>query len=123
MECKDCPYWVIEIDEYGVPTGYGSCIYVADDGYAPCEVEDNEESKSPRQHMLASKREVDTNNARVAERRLSMKCTNCGYWYADVDERSGVPVSDPYCHYPYDDDYAPCSADDYYEEPEYDELD
>ena len=51
-----------------------------------------------------------------------MKCANCNYWYADVDEKSGAPVSDPYCHCT-DDDYAPCSVDDYYEEPEHDELD
>ena len=45
-----------------------------------------------------------------------MKCADCGYWYADVDTETGKPVSEPYCHYPYDDGYAPCSYDDAREE-------
>lgn len=41
-----------------------------------------------------------------------MKCTdNCGYYYCDTDEY-GNALGFPYCHYPYDDDYAPCSYDD-----------
>lgn len=71
--------------------------------------------------MRPNNRQVDTNNALAAERRNPMICHNCSYWYADVDEKDGVPVSDPYCHYPYDDGYAPCeqefddihSSDDY----------
>lgn len=40
-----------------------------------------------------------------------MKCPDCPYWYADVDTKDGVPVSDPYCHYSYDDGYAPCEEE------------
>lgn len=36
-----------------------------------------------------------------------MKCSdNCGYWWADGDDRF------PSCHYPYNDGYAPCEVDD-----------
>lgn len=47
MKCKDCPYLWVDVDEYGNPTGYESCHYVADDGYAPCEVEDNDAKREP----------------------------------------------------------------------------
>lgn len=52
-----------------------------------------------------------------------MKCKDCAYWYADVDEKTGKPVSHPRCQYPYDDDYAPCSYDENDSEPDYDEND
>ena len=47
IKFKVCLYCWAEVDEYGSPTGYESCHYVADDGYAPCEVEDNEAYEEP----------------------------------------------------------------------------
>ena len=38
-------------------------------------------------------------------------CSDCCYCWADVDDE-GRPVSREYCHYPYDDGYAPCEIDD-----------
>ena len=40
-----------------------------------------------------------------------MKCSDCSYWYADVDENDGTPVTCDYCHYDYDDGYAPCEEE------------
>lgn len=49
-----------------------------------------------------------------------MKCeNNCPYFWADTDEQ-GNPISRAYCHYQYDDGYAPCEEDDY-ETEDYDE--
>lgn len=48
------------------------------------------------------------------------KCFNCGYMWADLDEY-GTPISNEYCHYPYDDNQAPCELDepdDYIDEDE-----
>lgn len=36
-----------------------------------------------------------------------MKCKDCPYWYPDCGEYA-KPCTDSYCHYPYDDEYAPC---------------
>ena len=52
-----------------------------------------------------------------------MRCKDCEYWYADFDEEPGTRYRWPYCHYPYDDDCAPCSYDDRDLEPELDERD
>ena len=52
------------------------------------------------------------------------KCTNCGYYWADLDE-DGAPLSFEYCHFEGPDGWAPCEQDDY-EEPEpypWEELD
>lgn len=45
-----------------------------------------------------------------------IKCENCGYFYADVDE-NGVPKDYARCHYVGPDAWSPCAQDDdYYEE-------
>lgn len=44
-----------------------------------------------------------------------MKCIDCPYHWADCDD-NGVPVNNAYCHYQYDDGYAPCEVDDYEDE-------
>ena len=44
-----------------------------------------------------------------------MRCENCGYHYCDTDEQGNI-IGFPYCHYPYDDGYAPCEVDDDYDE-------
>ena len=53
-----------------------------------------------------------------------MKCKDCLYCYADVDEE-GRPTSPEYCHYVLDDGCAPCEVDDdeAEQEPELDEYD
>ena len=48
-----------------------------------------------------------------------MSCNNCGYHYADCDS-SGIPTGNAYCHYYYNDGYAPCEVDDEYIEDEED---
>ena len=35
-----------------------------------------------------------------------MKCVDCSYYWKEDHEAF------PCCHYPYDDDYAPCAIDD-----------
>lgn len=50
---------------------------------------------------------------------MKMKCTNCNYYWADCDE-NGTPTSREYCHYQYDDGYAPCEVDEDYETPDED---
>lgn len=45
-----------------------------------------------------------------------MRCKDCPYGWLDDN---GIWV----CGYRWNDDYAPCVADDYYEEPDYDEWD
>ena len=35
-----------------------------------------------------------------------IKCANCSYYWADFDDEI------PYCHYQYDDGYAPCEIED-----------
>lgn len=40
-----------------------------------------------------------------------MKCSDCAYFWPDVDERTGEPTSTAYCHYGYDDGYAPCEEE------------
>lgn len=47
MKCKDCLYCYADVDEEGNPTGYEYCHYFNDDGYAPCEVDDNEAEREP----------------------------------------------------------------------------
>lgn len=59
--------------------------------------------------MRPNNRIVDTNDARVAERRATMECENCAFWYVDVDDETGER---PYCHYSGDDQYAPCNFED-----------
>lgn len=39
-----------------------------------------------------------------------MKCKNCCYWWAEVD-MDGKPISQEFCHYSWDDGYAPCEID------------
>lgn len=41
-----------------------------------------------------------------------MTCKDCPYFWADCDEH-GEATSNEYCHYAYDDGYAPCEVDDY----------
>lgn len=55
---------------------------------------------------------------------MSMKCTECPYYWADAVERIGEDgkthlevVGREYCHYGYNDGYAPCEVVD---EPTYD---
>lgn len=43
-----------------------------------------------------------------------MKCTDCAYYWSDCDD-NGEPIDNPYCHYQYNDGYAPCEVDDDYE--------
>ena len=43
-----------------------------------------------------------------------MKCKECCYFWSDCD-KNGKPIGHPYCHYQYDDGYAPCEVDDDYE--------
>ena len=42
MKCTECPYFWCECDEDGTPIGHPYCHYQWDDGYAPCEGEDEE---------------------------------------------------------------------------------
>jgi hypothetical protein len=43
-------------------------------------------------------------NAEPKERRRHfMRCKDCPYWWIDDEE--------PYCHYQYNDGYAPCEVD------------
>lgn len=49
-----------------------------------------------------------------------MKCIDCGYYYYPDVNKHGVPLSKPYCHYPYDDDQAPCDIDEPYYTPDED---
>lgn len=46
-----------------------------------------------------------------------MKCKDCPYYWADVDDK-GHPIGGEYCHYEYDDGYAPCEVEDEYIEEE-----
>lgn len=39
---------------------------------------------------------------------MSNECKNCGYCYADVDEETGKPISNEYCHYTDERFPAPC---------------
>lgn len=45
-----------------------------------------------------------------------MKCKDCVYYYADIvldDETDEfTEIGDAYCHYGYNDGYAPCECDD-----------
>ena len=41
-----------------------------------------------------------------------MKCTDCPYWYAAVDEHTGEPINNPRRHYYWNDGYAPCETED-----------
>lgn len=41
MKCVDCCYWWAECDENGRPIERECCHYRYDDGYAPCEVDDD----------------------------------------------------------------------------------
>lgn len=41
-----------------------------------------------------------------------MKCADCPYYWADVNEQSGEQIGHSYCHYQYDDGYAPCEVED-----------
>lgn len=43
-----------------------------------------------------------------------MKCTDCAYYWCECDE-NGKPIDHPFCHYQYNDGYAPCEV----EETEY----
>lgn len=40
-----------------------------------------------------------------------MKCADCPYFWADTDEE-GRPIDRPYCHYQWNDGYAPCEIED-----------
>lgn len=42
MNCKLCAWFYSDIDENGYPISKQYCHYNRDDGYAPCELEDNE---------------------------------------------------------------------------------
>ena len=46
-----------------------------------------------------------------------MKCKDCAYYWAECDDR-GNSVDRPYCHYQWNDGYAPCEIDDYEMESE-----
>lgn len=48
-----------------------------------------------------------------------MKCTDCVYYWADIEEYVGEDgnthartVGNEYCHYAYNDGYAPCEVED-----------
>lgn len=43
---------------------------------------------------------------------MSLKCKDCPYHWADCNDK-GEPIGAPYCHYQWDDGYAPCETDDY----------
>ena len=47
MKCKDCLYYYADVDEEGSPTSCEYCHYVLDDGYAPCEVDEDEAEQEP----------------------------------------------------------------------------
>lgn len=53
-----------------------------------------------------------------------MKCKDCVYYYHDIDEfeidgkMQVRAIGDAYCHYRYNDGYAPCEIEDSYDEPE-----
>ena len=40
-----------------------------------------------------------------------MKCKDCPYYWSDTDDK-GTPINLPYCHYQWNDGYAPCEVDD-----------
>lgn len=40
-----------------------------------------------------------------------MKCNDCCYFWADCNDK-GEPIGKPYCHYQYNDGYAPCEIED-----------
>ena len=42
IKCTDCPYFWSDLDKDGKPITRPHCHYQYNDGYAPCEVEDNE---------------------------------------------------------------------------------
>lgn len=55
-----------------------------------------------------------------------MKCTDCPYYWADIEEYMGDDgkmhartIGREYCHYAYNDGYAPCEAEEYYEDVDY----
>ena len=43
-----------------------------------------------------------------------MKCKDCAYFWSDCDD-NGNPIGNPYCHYQWNDGYAPCETEDEYE--------
>lgn len=45
MRCADCPYFWAECDDRGIPIDYPHCQYQWDDGYAPCEVNEDYETE------------------------------------------------------------------------------
>lgn len=47
MKCKDCCYCYADVDDEGRPTSREYCHYFNDDGYAPCEVDDNDAEREP----------------------------------------------------------------------------
>lgn len=42
MKCKECPYYWSDTDNEGKPVSREYCHYIWNDGYAPCEVDDND---------------------------------------------------------------------------------
>ena len=40
MKCKDCPYFFSDTDDHGKPIAREYCHYRWNDGYAPCEIDD-----------------------------------------------------------------------------------
>lgn len=42
-----------------------------------------------------------------------MECKNCAYYWSDLCDKNGKPIGNPYCHYQWNDGYAPCEVDDY----------
>lgn len=45
MKCKDCPYYWADCDDKGNPIENPHCHYQWNDGYAPCEVDDDYETE------------------------------------------------------------------------------
>ena len=41
MSCNDCPYFWADCDDRGRPIGNAHCHYAHNDGYAPCEIDDD----------------------------------------------------------------------------------
>lgn len=46
-----------------------------------------------------------------------MKCKDCLYFFSDTNDK-GEPITEEYCHYKYDDGYAPCEVEEIENETE-----
>lgn len=65
MKCKDCPYWYSNFGPDGTPTDEPSCKYPYDDGYAPCEVDDQ-----PSDHSLNPSPDIYTHHVTITQTRV-----------------------------------------------------